>query len=468
MQLIKFICFAFLLNIPVQVWAEVTRIDVRSSGYLGNYNDYEYHWVDAFMYGKVVRKDATVGQYKVPVNLIFPTNKAPRAGFVDLINSASFAMYHENEAPEGRRVVYRLGEVVLGDSLRLQGYSYLSLQWAKMVTEIKGESYGIIEDGRDGYEIINDAARYLKAPVNFSNTELNPPAAVEHVVSFGFSQTAKLQYSMVSAGLNREADGSVIYDGMLAGAMGAGRTCVELTNSDVIDDPPWPQNPVFNKWGTPCEEDLPADTKYISLMTQSDVIFFKGHLDRQKNSHYRQYELAGISHIPPDNIDFRLHGSERQNPISLKPAFRAVFRNLDQWVLNDVEPPPSRYIEVDISDKKNTQYVADKDGNVLGGVRFPHMLRNIGDEPAGAPLGIYGGIDTNMGIAFGGQGFSHLGGTFEPFAVEDLKNRYVSPDNYLLRIEKSLDALVDERFLLPEDKHTYLSEAKLVSTKLFQ
>ena len=33
-----------------------------------------------------------------------------------------------------------------------------------MVTEELGTDYGLVEDGRDGYKIVKDAARFLRAP----------------------------------------------------------------------------------------------------------------------------------------------------------------------------------------------------------------------------------------------------------------------------------------------------------------
>ena len=126
-QLIRLALAITILFACSSAQAEITEIEVRDNGYLGTYNDYEYHWVDAYMHGRVERKDGTTGTYKVPVNLVYPVNKPPRAGFVDLINSASFSMYLEGEAPEGRRVVYRLGEVILADYLRMQGLSLIHI-----------------------------------------------------------------------------------------------------------------------------------------------------------------------------------------------------------------------------------------------------------------------------------------------------------------------------------------------------
>jgi hypothetical protein len=41
-----------------------------------------------------------------------------------------------------------------------EGFVYMSVQWARMVTEALGSDYGLIDDGRDGYDIIKDAARF--------------------------------------------------------------------------------------------------------------------------------------------------------------------------------------------------------------------------------------------------------------------------------------------------------------------
>ena len=52
----------------------------------------------------------------------------------------------------------------------------MSVQWARMVTEELGSDYGVIEDGRDGYEIVKDAARFLRAP-DSARGRLGLPAA---------------------------------------------------------------------------------------------------------------------------------------------------------------------------------------------------------------------------------------------------------------------------------------------------
>ena len=63
----------------------------------------------------------------------------------------------------GKRKIYYAGDVIFSDYLRRDGFVYMSVQWPRMVTEELGGDYGLIEDGRDGYEIVKDAARFLRA-----------------------------------------------------------------------------------------------------------------------------------------------------------------------------------------------------------------------------------------------------------------------------------------------------------------
>ena len=74
----------------------------------------------------------------------------------------------------GKRKIYYVGDVIFSDYLRRQGFVYMSVQWARMVTEELGSDYGVIEDGRDGYEIVRDAARFLRGP-DRARGQIRPP-----------------------------------------------------------------------------------------------------------------------------------------------------------------------------------------------------------------------------------------------------------------------------------------------------
>ena len=107
-----------------------------------------------------------------------------------------------------------------------EGYTYLSIQWNKLVTEKFGPTppkdgydhnhlvYGSIERSADAWEILLDAARLLKNPSKFPGK--NRPARVETVLSSGYSQGGALQLEMLAERL----DPKRVYDGHLIQMIG--------------------------------------------------------------------------------------------------------------------------------------------------------------------------------------------------------------------------------------------------------
>ena len=145
--------------------ADVTRVSVQSSGPMGVFKGRQYTWVTATMEGTVERGGGEQGQYRVPIVLMYPDHTPNGFGFVDIVNSAIFRAYKDGEAPGGKRSVYYFGDIIFSDYLRREGFAYLAIQWARMVTDVLGADYGVIEDGRDGYAIIKDAAPFSAIPV---------------------------------------------------------------------------------------------------------------------------------------------------------------------------------------------------------------------------------------------------------------------------------------------------------------
>jgi Alpha/beta hydrolase domain len=442
--------------------AEVTRVVVKSSGPMGVFEGRQYIWVTATMEGTVDRGGREWGQYRVPVVLMYPDRNPNGFGFVDIVNSASFLVYKEGEAPGGKRSIYYAGDIIFSDYLRRKGFTYMAVQWARMVTHELGADYGVIEDGRDGYEIVKDAARFLRQPSTLEGAVPFRPHAVGQVIGFGQSQTARLLREMVRSGQNRQKSGALLFDGILAG-VGAGN-CWILDNDDTSRPGPGPTNPTFSTT-MPCGEPLPEDGKFIAIEAESDVgggtdaIPLTAYLTRHQTPSYRQYELAGVAHIPPDIIDMRLFGATRQNPVSFRPVYKAMLRNLVEWIVSGTAPPDSRYIEGNVESEGRFHFATDADGNVTGGLRLPHMptvLQN--GERAGAPLGVYGGLDPDYLEPF--NLFAWIGGTFAPFSAQELATRYPNPETYVQLIRNAAAALLADRFILQEDYDAYLQAAK--------
>jgi hypothetical protein len=192
------------------------------------------------------------------------------------------------------------------------------------------------------------------------------------------------------------------------------------------------------------------------------------------------------------------------NPLHVGAQMRALLFALDRWVSAGVEPPPSRHPRrsdgtLVTSDPSSTGFPAipnvaakglfnpvrvtnydtqppkegaaypvfvpkvDDAGNDLGGVRIPWVE---------APLATYMGWNLRRpGFAEGdlcdlnGSSIPLPATKAERLAKADprlsLEERYPTPQAYVDQIKKSVDRLMQERLLLPEDAARILERAKL-------
>jgi hypothetical protein len=188
--------------------------------------------------------------------------------------------------------------------------------------------------------------------------------------------------------------------------------------------------------------------------------------------------------------------------------------NLDRWVGEGVEPPPSRYPRIDrgelitaaehgklfpkipgmrhpgrnlqpprvdygpdfwtdgvftiVPPRKGERYrtlvpAFDADGNGLGGIRLPELE---------APLGTYQGWNPR-GMEFGSPDYlTRFDGSFWAFEVTDLERetagdprpsveaRYANRERYAAMVAKAARRLVTDRILLKEDGDAYLDIAE--------
>ena len=95
-------------------------------------------------------------------------------------------------------------------------------------------------------------------------------------------------------------------------------------------------------------------------------------------------------------IDTRLVGATRQNPVSYRPVFKAMLHNLVEWIVSGTAPPDSRYIEgtVDSEGGSTSRLMSMEMSRGPCGSPMPTALRN--GERAGAPLGVYAGLDPTI------------------------------------------------------------------------
>ena len=298
----------------------MTAVTIDASGPLGTYGGREYTWATGAMAGTVAHDDGTVGHYRVPISLMYPDGAGNVFGFVDVVNSADFWLYSDADAPFGKRKILYLGDIIFSDYLRREGYTYMSVQWAKMVTEVLGPDYGVIEYGPDGYEIVKDAARFLRDPVALQGALAVRPGPVNHVIGFGQSQTAQLLLELSRHGGNRETDDTLVFDGILAGGPAG---CLVMDNDPTVKPIINTDIPTYYD-SVRCAEPLPDDGRFISILTETALEAWQGYKTRLQLPHFRQYEIAGVAHMPPDMVGLKFMGATRQNPVSFRLQGRAA------------------------------------------------------------------------------------------------------------------------------------------------
>ena len=444
--LVAAFCLLALALVGAIASAQVTSVTVDSSKPFEKVSGYTY--VEATMHGAVERDDGSVGEYSVPMVLIYPDDGGNGVGVVDWPNTVLHRFFGHEDLDESQTVDWtrRTTEGYLFEN----GYTYASVQWSKEVTELfadvpPGEDSnhlvrGTIERGTDAFPILRDTARFLKDPSAFEGAD--GPLPVDAVLSSGFSQTASLQNQYLLEAENL-GDGVPAYDGHMLQMTGL--LCWVVDN----------EAPFYGE-GMPCP-DVPSghqDSPVILIPAQTDVKISGAALARNEaDRHWRQYELAGVSHLPAP-IDPGL--SDAQNPVDPRPVFRAAFHNLALWATEGTPAPPSTFLEGTIGEEGDFTPSLDDNGNALGGLRLPHLEQVIDGEVAGAPLGTYAGLHP-VGPD---ELLVWIAGTFAPFSDEELAQRYPDHETYVNRVTRAADYLLERGYILEEDRDAYVAEAE--------
>jgi hypothetical protein len=438
--------------VPRAAEAAIDKVTVNASRAYEKAKGYTY--AEIRIAGSFLRADGSAGQYSVPAVIIYPRHgHGNGVGVVDWLNSAP---YHFFEPTEFNTIQFTL--LATEDYLFQQGYTYLSVQWDKAVTEIFGSTapadgqqhnplvYGTIERGADAWEILLDAARLLKNPGAYP--QQGRLARVTTVLSSGYSQGGALQLEMLAERL----DPKRIYDGHLIQMIGL--TCWKRNDSP----------PKFGSLGD-CGP-LPAAGNHAPVMvlaSESDMLAFhptvlgvgkSAFFTRNANNpNWRQYELAGVSHLPEPIFSLDL---PNQNIADPRPVFRAAFANLTRWTHGRCtsRPPSSRYFKGTVDENDAFIPTLDADGHFAGGLRLSHVESIIHGRAVGAPLGNHRPLNESPNV------FVLLGGTFARFNNAEILARYPVKHLYVKRVKRAADDLAANRYITREDRRALITAAE--------
>ncbi|HET9705216.1 MAG TPA: alpha/beta hydrolase domain-containing protein [Vicinamibacterales bacterium] len=209
-----------------------------------------------------------------------------------------------------------------------------------------------------------------------SATDGNPVPGLRHAIGWGVSQTGRFLRHFVYQGFNEDESGRIVFDAVIDQVGGAGRGSFNhrfgqqsrdqlqhfnilypvdmfpFTDSDQLD----PETGVTDGL---LARAVRSNTvpKFFHVLTDSEYFNRAGSLvhtdvtgtrDVPPPATSRIYLVSSAPHIvgafpPAPFSDPDFVGRADMNPLVYTPVIRALFRALDRWITDGVEPPPSRY-----------------------------------------------------------------------------------------------------------------------------
>ena len=312
------------------------------------------------------------------------------------------------------------------------------------------ERYGSLVQPGDSfsYDIFSQVGRALQQPGRIDPFKGLKP---KRWIAAGESQSAGRLFTYIN-GVHPLAQ---VYDGFLVHSRSSGAQLADA-----------PQPVLAVPLPALYREDL--DAPVLEVQLETDVLG-RAHLSREDDRELlRKWEVAGTAHYDAYGLESGLEDTGPAakdpllgppvtsigegvitcaTPVNAGPAvyvLNAAIAHLDAWVRDpDAAPPSGEPIE--LADPQVPTPALDAQGNVLGGIRTPHV-----DAPA-ARL---------RGTGQTGSAFCSLFGTTEPLDEATLAELYPSPQDYVAAVRKATRQAVRRGFVLAEDAPAIISSAK--------
>lgn len=362
-------------------------------------------------------------------------------------------------------------------------------------------------------------------------------SVIDYAYIFGVSQSGRFIVHMLWQGFHVDEADRMVFEGARIHVAGGGKggfnhRFAQTTHhpSDLEGNLMPADHPPFNflPEGWPPDNDVLVEAKRLDaiptiIMTNNTLEYWTrsaslvstdqtGTADVPFHPRVRYFMTNGAPHGGAASRTRTVTEHER-NPLGIEHVQRAMIVNLDRWVGEGVEPPPSRYPTIErgelitaaehgerfpkipgmrhpgrnlqpprvdygpdfwtdglfsvVPPRSEGRYPTlvpafDVDGNGLGGIRLPELE---------VPLGTYQGWNPRE-ITFGSPNFlTRFDGSFWAFEINEgdrgragdprpsVETRYADKGQYVSQVTKAAQRLVVDRILLEEDGDAYVAAA---------
>ncbi|MGH7323056.1 MAG: alpha/beta hydrolase domain-containing protein [Candidatus Rokuibacteriota bacterium] len=410
---------------------------------------------------------------------------------------------------------------------------------------VPGKIYDLVYRSADpplvglGFLAVRDTATFLKSAEASAG---NPCAGgLERAYGFGVSQSGRFLRHLLWIGLDEDEQGRLAFDAVIPHVAGARRgefnmrfgqpslnatqavgSLFPFTHGEQSDPVTGERDGLLRRLAArgrmPRIIEMNSSAEYWRGDTSLAHTDVEGKVDVAPPHGVRLYLFAGTQHLPgslpPPAADPNTGGRGREpfNVVDYAPLLRAALVNLDRWMMEDVEPPPSavprladatavphettaavfrsipgvrfpdrvlrpcrldfganaaRGVVTDLPPKAGAPYptfvsAVDADGNEVAGIRPVELL---------VPLGTFTGWNPRHPDQGAPGDLMAMMGSTLPFALTradreragdprlSIAERYRSPAEYLGRVRAAAEALVAARWVLAEDVEAVVERA---------